>query len=70
MTKIKGYSYRRKGKLIKVPSHNRRTYKGYRHLRRGKRVSPSRGYKMDRKGHAMYRPRKRYKKGLSEQGDW
>lgn len=70
MTKINAYSYKRKGKLVKVPSHDRRTYKGYRHLRRGKRVSASRGFKLDRKGHAKYRPRKRYKKHLSHEGDW
>jgi len=66
MTKIKAYSYRRKGKLVKVPSHNRRTYKGYRH----KGTKPSTSYKQDHSRKAKYRPRKSYKKGVGNQGDW
>jgi hypothetical protein len=72
MTKIKAYKYYRKvkgrktKKLIKVPAHNRRTYKGYHH---GK-SSAKRSYKQDRKRKAKYRPRKKYKKGLGNQGDW
>jgi len=70
MTKIKAYTYRRNGKLIHVPAHTRRTYKGYRHRRGKKKINPSRAYKIDRKRHAKYRPRKHYKKHLSHQGDW
>lgn len=70
MTKIKGFSYWKKIKgkrrKIKVKSHNRRTYKGYRH----KGSNPSRSYKQDRARKAKYRPRKKYKKGLGNQGDW
>lgn len=66
MTKIKKYSYKRKGKLVKVPGHDRRTYKGYRH----KPHSPSRSLKADRSKKAKYRPRKTYRKGLGNKGDW
>jgi len=66
MTKIKGYSYKRKGKLVKVTSHNRRTYKGYQH----KNISPSGSFKADHSKKAKFRPRKKYKKGLGNRGDW
>lgn len=72
MTHIKGYTYYRKvkgkesKKKIKVPGHERRTYKGYRH--KGK--SPRRSYMTDRKKKAKYRPRQKYKKGFGHQGDW
>lgn len=72
MTKIKGYSYRKDGKLVQVPAHDRRTYKGYRHHRQGKPVkSPSRAFKQDRKKTEFVKsPRKNWKPHLSHQGDW
>jgi len=66
MGKIKAYTYKREGKIIKVPAHTRRYYKGYRH----KGINPRKSYIRDHKIRAKYRPRKKYRKGLGNKGDW